>query len=130
MKRLFSIITFVLLGINALQAEEKLNGLMLTFKDESREAATELFAYNPVLSHSADGKTIIITEGDRVVLSVEASEVKEMTFCEIKDTPTGLSQIVMPKGESLDVYNLSGSKVSLSNTNGVVIVNGKKVLVR
>lgn len=130
MKRILSIIILAFISIGALLAAEKLTGLMLTFKDETREAMTELFANNPVLSHKDDGRTIVITVGTDEILSVPASEVKEMTFCEIKDTPTGVSQIVTPKGEHFSVYSLDGRNVDLHTTKGIVVINGRKVLVR
>lgn len=130
MKRFISIISLVLLGLNALMAADSPTGLMIVFNDESREATTELFANNPVLTHSADGRTITITAGERNVLTVAASEVKEMTFCEIKDTPTGVSQIVTPKGESHDIYDLNGCKVNIRSAKGIVIINGRKTIVR
>lgn len=133
MKRLALLFALLLtIGASAF-AQQRADALRLTLKAEAEQPVELLFTWKPVITYSADHKSMTLSCEDKEPFTASLSDVLNMTFffCEGK-----LEKIesIYAEGNDADnnkgTFTLDGKRVDAITTPGTYIINGKKVLVR
>lgn len=132
MKRV--IILFVLLltmGVGAF-AQQKADALRLTLKADAEQPVEFLFTWKPVITYSADLKSITLSSEGKESVSFALADVLNMTFFDSEGKLDKIESVFADGAATLQkgTFTLDGKRVDAITTPGTYIINGKKVVVK
>lgn len=132
MKRAILLFTlFLALGTSA-SAQQKADALRLTLKAGAGQPTEMLFTWKPVITYSADHKSMTLSSEGKESLTFALADVLNMTFF---DSEGRLDKIesIFAEDEATPIkgtFTLDGKQLDAITTPGTYIINGKKVLVK
>lgn len=129
------ILLFALLlsfGVSAF-AQKGADALRLTLKDNAAQPIEILFTKKPVITYSADHKSMTLSCEDKEPFTASLADVLNMTFFFYDGKIDKIESIYAEANNSANnkgTFTLDGKRVDAITTPGTYIINGKKVLVR
>ena len=113
-------------------AQQKADALRLTLKADSENPVELLFTRAPVITYSADHKSMTLSSEGKETVTVALADVLNMTFFASEGK---LDKIESAFADGADAaqkgtFTLDGKRVETIATPGTYIINGKKVLVK
>lgn len=133
MKRLALLFALLLTTGASAFAQKRADALRLTLKAEAEQPVEMLFTWKPVITYSADCKSMTLSSEGKESLTFALADVLNMTFIESEGKLEKIESIYA-EGNDADnnkgTFTLDGKRVEAITTLGTYIINGKKVLVR
>lgn len=132
MKRLALLFALLLtIGASAF-AQKRADALRLTLKADAEQPVELLFTWKPVITYSADCKSMTLSSEGKESLTVVLADVLNMTFFDSEGKLEKIESIYAEGDDSANkgTFTLDGKRVDAITTPGTYIINGKKVLVR
>lgn len=132
MKKLVLIFALLLtFGFSAF-AQQKADALRLTLKADAQQPVELLFTWKPVITYSADHKSMTLSSEGKEPYTVALADVLNMTFFDSEGRLEKIESIFAEGAETANkgTFTLDGKRVDAITTPGTYIINGKKVLVK
>lgn len=132
MKRLALLFALLLtIGASAF-AQKRADALRLTLKADAEQPVELLFTRKPVITYSADHKSMTLSSEGKESLTVVLADVLNMTFFDSEGKLEKIESIYAEGDDSANkgTFTLDGKRVDAITTPGTYIINGKKVLVK
>lgn len=132
MKRILLLFALLLtMGASAF-AQTKADALRLTLKAEAENPVEFLFTWKPVITYSADHKSMTLSGEGKEPVTFTLADVLNMTFFESEGKLEKIESVFADGKEAgqKGTYTLDGKRVEAITTPGTYIINGKKVLVK
>lgn len=135
MKRVIILFAFLLtLGISAF-AQKKADALRLTLKADAEQPLEVLFTKAPVITYSADHKSMILSRAGEEPETYLLADVLNLTFFDSEGKLEKIESVFADDAEGAEglqkgTFTLDGKRVESITTPGTYIINGKKVVVK
>lgn len=132
MKRIILIFTLLLtIGASAF-AQSKTDALRLTLKADTEQPVEMLFTWKPVISYTADHKSMTLSCEGKEPVTVLLADVLNMTFFYSDGKLDKIENAFADQTDPADrgTYTLDGKRVDAITAPGTYIINGKKVFVK
>lgn len=113
-------------------AQKGADALRLTLNDNAAQPIEILFTKKPVITYSADHKSMTLSCEDKEPFTASLADVLNMTFFFCGGKIDKIESIYAEANDSANkgTFTLDGKRVEAITTPGTYIINGKKVLVR
>lgn len=132
MKRILLLFTLLLsMGLGAF-AQQKTDALRLTLKADAEQPVELLFTWKPVITYSADHKSIILSREGQEPMTFALGDILNMTFFNSEGKLENIENAFADGTEQTDrgTFTLDGKRVEAITAPGTYIINGRKVLVK
>lgn len=132
MKRILILFALLLtMGMSAF-AQQKADALRLTLKADAEQPVELLFTWKPVITYSADHKSMLLSREGEEPLTYALADVLNMTFFFSDGKLENIEKVFTDDAEAVQkgTYTLDGKRVDAIKTPGTYVINGKKVLVK
>lgn len=132
MKRILLLFTLLLsMGLGAF-AQQKTDALRLTLKADAEQPVELLFTWKPVITYSADHKSIILSREGQEPMTFALADILNMTFFNSEGKLENIENAFADGTEQTDrgTFTLDGKRVEAITAPGTYIINGRKVLVK
>lgn len=132
MKRIILLFTLLLtIGASAF-AQSKTDALRLTLKADTEQPVEMLFTWKPVITYTADHKSMTLSCEGKEPVTVLLADVLNMTFFYSDGNLDKIENAFADQTDPADrgTYTIDGKRVDAITTPGTYIINGKKVFVK
>lgn len=131
MKKFFFFFILLIFSMAAF-AQKTADALRLTLKGEDEQRVELLFTWKPVITYTADRKSMTLSSEGKESVTIALADVLNMTFFYSEGKLENIENAFADERQTNNTgtYTLNGKRVESITTPGTYIINGKKVLVK
>lgn len=131
MKKFFFFFILLIFSMAAF-AQKTADALRLTLKGEDEQRVELLFTWKPVITYTADRKSMTLSSEGKESVTIALADVLNMTFFYSEGKLENIENAFADERQTNNTgtYTLDGKRVESITTPGTYIINGKKVLVK
>lgn len=132
MKRILILFALLISMEMSAFAQQKADALRLTLKADAEQPVEFLFTWKPVITYSADHKSMTLSGEGKESMTFVLTDVVNMTFFDSEGKLDKIESAFADdaKANQKGTFTLDGKRVDAITKPGAYIINGKKVLVK